>query len=277
MTDKITINNHEGDYVSSFIKQSASLTHSQKYPIVNEVSKYLSSFYFISYFATLFSKISLDLKNEILKKYAKFLVDWIDYVDGLNDIYILGNVDYYFPWLQKIQLKDLHPINVYNLIVSSLKDYYNFSVLKLNELNDNKIKPAIIKNTDTLIAPVNSKLSTIIDTYLPSETTSSSSSSSELGKFFNLLSVAYQRSKPLILGKYQNVKQYPGKIQSIYNEELVKNDQNVTKAITNTSIEISSKTLSTIGLSKANGTAPASNTPNGANGVVPNGEISVGA
>ncbi len=278
MTDSIKTNNvHPQDinYLSNLIKQSSTLTHLNNYPLLNEISSFFLSFYIISYFATLVSKISLDFKNEILLKYFKFSIDWIDYFDKLFDIYILGNIDQYLPILGKIHLKDLYPSNIYNVTINQIKLYYQFSIAKIDEFKENQFKPTIISNTNPIIAPINSKLSTTIDNYLPSdnsiEPSPVSSSSSELSKFSNLLTLAYQRSKPLILGKFQNVKQYPTKIQSIYNDELNKNDQNITKAITNTSIEISNK----IGLT--NGKKEVKTNGSSNVGLVPNGEISVNA
>jgi len=251
MTESIKINN-DTNYVSKLRKSSTSLTHLSKYPFLKEFGDLVLSVYAISYVSTLLSKLILDLKDGIFAKYTPFIIDWIEWIDKLNDVYILGNVDQYVPWISKLHLKDLYPKNVLIKIFNTGKEisgkYYKISVEKFNDFN-NKLKPFIADKTNPLISPINLKISSIIDKYL-SKTKDESSINSDLEfiKTYQLFKLSIQRTKPLILGKYEDLKQYPSKISSIYNDELTKNDKNIPKALANTSLEISNETLEKVGL-----------------------------
>lgn len=264
--DKTTTPN----YISKLINSSPSLTHLKKYPIINELISWSLKFYFINYIITLFSKITLDFKN-VLINHFKFIIDWIDNLDKFNEIYILNNIDHFLPFLTKIHLDDLKISKIAN-------KSYESTTKRVKEF-EIKFKPIIIAKTNPLIEPINSNYQPLLDKYLPSKEPSSvPSSDPELIKSFKLISTTYKRSKDLVLNKVENVKQYPSKISSIYNENLQKNDQNVPKALANTSLEISNKTLNGLRLPKIdlkiNGSNDVVKSENG-HGV--NGEISVGA
>ncbi|CCH46858.1 Sporulation-specific protein [Wickerhamomyces ciferrii] len=278
------------NYITKLRKESKVLTHIYNYPIIKEIDDYILSIFIFNYFATLFSKLIYDFKKGVLEQYFKFIVDGLDYIDGIVDIYILSNLDHYIPLVKSTHLKDLYPWVLADNI-------YKFILNKYKEIRS-KVKPVVEENTNSVLKPINSNWSKLNDQFLPKTVESiipeQPINNSELNKSYNLTHETFDRSKKLIENKFNSIKNYPTKISKLFNENLSKSDQNIPKALANTSLEISNKTLSNLGLKpnetsskingNGNGNGASSSTSQGSNssqinGNIPttNGEVSVGA
>ncbi|ODV63181.1 Pln1p ASCRUDRAFT_74558, partial [Ascoidea rubescens DSM 1968] len=247
-----------------------SLDHLKTYPIFNELVNYLTSLSFVAYLSSFLSSFEVkdkldNVSKKIPSNYKGFLVTYISQFDQIfNDFVLEKGLDSNFPNLKSLNsddLKNVKPSLVLNDFVTYLKNLFNKSVNDVKTYKD-KEKKNVLKKVNPVVSPVNDKLESFINSYLPSdnneegtalkkrnvttnEKTSINEDDDEVLRMYALASSAYQKVKPIASAKSQELSQVPRKlsdhINNVYAENLKISENSKSKAIKLTGTDLSNE------------------------------------
>lgn len=239
-----------------------SLDHLKTYPIFNEFVNYLSSLSVVGYLSSCLS--SLDAKDKLStasKKvpstYKNFAATYVAQFDQIFNDFVLENfLDKSFPSLKTLNsddLKNVKPQSVINDFIGYLKNVLNKSVDDVKTYKD-KEKKNVLKKVNPVVSPVNDKLESLINNYLPSEGSeeirskeipTNEGDEDQVLRMYTLASSAYQRVKPIASAKSQELTQVPKKlsehINNVYAENLKISENSKSKAIKKTGTDLSNE------------------------------------
>ncbi|GME99193.1 hypothetical protein B5S31_g1078 [[Candida] boidinii] len=215
----------EVKFTSTKLSSYKSVSHLQKYPLLNDAKEFLLSFSLISILSNYIVLTILQIENLINFKSIDNLTTSID---NFIDSYILTNlIDKYFPKLSQLSVSNINStfLNYYNKLIDNVKNYLIFFKKNLT----NYVSP--------YMSPVNDNFEKIINNYLPEENTTSaakekltsladsvtpaavtSENTDEIDRLYSLATKAYDRSLPIIEQKKTQLTTLPNELSTKLSE-----------------------------------------------------------
>lgn len=220
---------------------SKTINHLKSYPIVTDFVSLLTSSTIV---ASLFSNLKPFATYVQNLVFGVFLVQAVlARLDEYTDLFILNNLDKLAPSLKQVHLKDVDPR-------TALANTIGF-----NDLNEKvkgyekQIRPTVSTRVDPIIKPLNNKLESLIESYLPKnngssplngaaseslngeadgvaagteESSTSTSPADELARFYYLTASAYQKTIPEVTQIQKDVSAH---ILQTYSSKLPPSEQ----------------------------------------------------
>ncbi|OWB65782.1 hypothetical protein B5S30_g1113 [[Candida] boidinii] len=219
-------------FTSTKLSSYKSVSHLEKYPLLNDTKNYLLSFSFIAILSNYIVLTILQIESLVNFKSIDNLTTSID---NFIDSYILTNlIDKYFPNLSQLSVEKIKSVIsiYYHNIIDNIKSYLVFFKKNLT----NYVSP--------YISPVNDNIEKIINNYLPEESTSSAAkdklasladsvtpgadatttgeNTDEIDRLYSLATKAYDRSLPIIEQKRTQLTTLPTELSSKLSETSTK-------------------------------------------------------
>ncbi|GMM35682.1 hypothetical protein DASC09_030070 [Saccharomycopsis crataegensis] len=236
-----------------FTADSKTAAHLKSYPILVDIATIISSSALVraisDHVMPLFTYVTSLMMSVALIK--TILVKSDEFFNSL----VLDNVDAILPSLRSLHLQDVHPKKIPEKARAAASNL-NPSIV-LNDVNaklhayEQQIRPNVSNHVGGIIKPLNNKLETLIDSYLPEGEQDASAASQqqgpddEISRLYNLTSSAYKKTVPIATNEISHIQDH---VMKTYSANLPENESPSTpseklQAAAKTSYQLSNEGL----------------------------------
>lgn len=255
--------------LSRFRKLSPTLNHAfADYPLFYEAVNKFLSVAIVHYFAAFFARVVLAFKTELLDHLTPFVYDYYVAADEWVLSHVVLKAEAYIPQLKTLHYADFKPAALkktasnYIALAKSYAESSKENVTSYVKTTADPIVANTVSSVNPVLAPVNKTLETVLQTYLPADTTTAavsdavptpSTDSNEVSKLISLTRDATGRTINVVHNTATKAIKIPsdlsGHFSTVYGNEL-KTHKSVPSALIHTSTELVSEVKTKVGLNK---------------------------